>query len=182
MYSGSYLNLKPRNMVFGERYVYTPGDYNKVRLINEEIARISRVIVHPKFRGIGLGEYLVRETLPKVNAKVVEVLAVMAWFNPFFEKAGMVKVEYERSGSSEERKIKEFLGTRNFDFTFVRSKAYCRTFYNRLSEQDKKSLLEYLREFGRLPFIKTESVTPDLLTKVVASSGVYLYWVNVLRQ
>jgi len=178
VYSGSYLNLKPRNMVFGDRYVYTLGDYNKARLINEEIARISRVVIHPKFRGIGLGAYLVRETLPKVKARVVEVLAVMARFNPFFERAGMVKVEYERGGSSEERKIREFLKAKGFDFTFSRSKIYCQNFYNQLSEDDRRLLLEYLREFSRLPFIRSESVTPDLLTRVEASTGVYLYWVN----
>jgi len=81
VYSNSYLNLKPRNMVFGERYVYTPGDSHKARLINREIARISRVVIHPKFRGIGLGAFLVRETMPKVDAKVIEVLAVMAKYN-----------------------------------------------------------------------------------------------------
>lgn len=91
VYSHSYLNLKPRNMVFGDRYVFTPGDLGKARLINEEIARISRVVIHPKFRGIGLGVFLVQETLSKVNARVVEVLAVMARYNPFFEKAGMVR-------------------------------------------------------------------------------------------
>ena len=82
----------PRNMVFGGRYVFTPGGLNKARLINEEIARISRVVIHPKFRGIGLGAYLVKETLPRVDAKVVEALAVMAKYNPFFEKTGMLRV------------------------------------------------------------------------------------------
>jgi len=96
VYSHSYLNLKPRNIVFGDRYVFTPGDLGRARLINDEIARISRVVIHPKFRGIGLGAFLVRETLPKVNARVVEVLAVMARYNPFFEKAGMVRVDYQR--------------------------------------------------------------------------------------
>ena len=72
VYSHSYLNLKPRNMVFGKRYVFTPGDLHTANLINEEIARISRVVIHPKFRGIGLGAFLVKETMAKVDAKVVE--------------------------------------------------------------------------------------------------------------
>lgn len=41
VYSHSYLNLKPRNIVFGDRYCYTPGDFNTARMINDEIARIS---------------------------------------------------------------------------------------------------------------------------------------------
>ena len=178
VYSGSYLNLKPRNMVFGERYVYTPGDLFKARLINEEIARISRVVIHPKFRGIGLGAFLVRETLPQVNAKVVEVLAVMAKYNPFFEKAGMVKVDYQRDGTSIERRIREFLEVHGFDFSFAQSKTYCRQFFSELSNQDKQALLGYLSEFASQPFIKVETATPDLLTRILSSEGVYLYWIN----
>jgi ABC-type transport system involved in cytochrome c biogenesis ATPase subunit/GNAT superfamily N-acetyltransferase len=179
VYSGSHLNLKPRNIVFGERYVYTPGDLSKARLINEEIARITRVVIHPKFRGIGLGELLVRETLPKVDAKVVEVLAVMARYNPFFERAGMVKVEYERCASPEATRIRELLKKRGFDFTLSKSKGYCRHFYSQLCEEDRKMLLRCLHDFGRLPFIKTKNVTPDMLGAVISFNGVYLYWMNV---
>jgi ABC-type transport system involved in cytochrome c biogenesis ATPase subunit/N-acetylglutamate synthase-like GNAT family acetyltransferase len=178
VYSGSYLNLKPRNMVFGERYVYTAGDLPKARLINEEIARISRVVIHPKFRGVGLGAFLVRETLPHVNAKVVEVLAVMAKYNPFFEKAGMVRVDYHRDGTSVEKKIRDFLESHRFDFSFGQSKTYCNQFFNELNNQDKQILLGYLSEFASQPFIKVETATPDLLTRILCSEGIYLYWIN----
>jgi len=178
VYSHSYLNLKPRNMVFGERYRYTPGDLYKARLINEEIARISRVVIHPKFRGIGLGSFLVKETMPKVNAKVIEALAVMARFNPFFEKAGMVRVDYRRDETSIEKKLRIFLEERNFDFDLLRSETYCRSFFSQLSDQDKKALLNHLSEFSTQPFIKVDRVEPGLLTKVSSSDYVYLYWVN----
>jgi len=77
------------------------------------------------------------------------------------------------------KKIRRFLEARNFDFDFVRSKTYCRHFFSQLDGRDKKVLLEYLSEFARQPFIKTKTVTPDLLTRVFSSDGVYLYWVNV---
>jgi len=178
VYSHSYLNLKPRNMIFGDRYVFTPGDLLKARLVNEEIARISRVVIHPKFRGIGLGEFLVRETLSKVDAKVVEVLAVMAKYNPFFEKAGMVRVDYKRDEASVEKALRSFLERSKFDFAFARSKTYCYRFYDRLDEGSKKVLLGYLSDFAHEPFVKKEVVTIDLLSDVFASDGVYLYWVN----
>jgi hypothetical protein len=41
---------------------------------------------------MGLGVKLVRETLAKAGTPCVEALAVMAKYNPFFEKAGMQKV------------------------------------------------------------------------------------------
>jgi len=178
VYSVSYLNLKPRNMVFGDRYVYTPGDLYKARLVNEEIARISRVVIHPKFRGIGLGEFLVKETLPKVNAKVVEVLAVMARYNPFFEKAGMLRIDYTRGENAMGKKIKTFLEERNFDFKLAKSKANCRNFFSQLNEEDKKVLLGYLTEFAQQPFVKIKTVTPDLISRAFVSEGVYLYWIN----
>jgi energy-coupling factor transporter ATP-binding protein EcfA2/N-acetylglutamate synthase-like GNAT family acetyltransferase len=180
VYSYSYLNLKPRNMVFGERYVYTSGDLHKARLINEEIARISRVVIHPKFRGIGLGEHLVRETLPKAGARVVEALAVMARYNPFFEKAGMVKVEYRRKENELTSKIRKLLETRGFDFSLVGSKAYCCQVFSILGEGEKQELMAYLTEFANQPFIKTQTVTPDLISKVFSSEGVYLYWMDSL--
>lgn len=178
VYSRSYLNLKPRNLVFGERYVFTPGDLHKARLINEEIARISRVVIHPKLRGIGLGEFLVRETLTRVDAKVVEVLAIMAKYNPFFEKAGMLRVDYRRDELAVDSKIKKFLEERSFDFKFAKSRAYCRSFFNKLTDEDKGVLLGYLSEFAQQPFVKVKSVTPDLLSKIFSSQGVYLYWIK----
>jgi ABC-type transport system involved in cytochrome c biogenesis ATPase subunit/N-acetylglutamate synthase-like GNAT family acetyltransferase len=182
VYSHSYLNLKPRNMMFGERYVFTPGDLHKARLVNEEIARISRVIIHPKFRGIGLGELLVKETLPKANAKVVEVLAVMARYNPFFEKAGMLRVDYRRDGNAAEKKIQAFLDEHGFNSKLARSKAYCSDFFSCLIEEDRRILLSYLTEFVQQPFVKIKTVTPDLISRIFSSQGVYLYWIGNLAQ
>jgi N-acetylglutamate synthase-like GNAT family acetyltransferase len=178
VYSHSYLNLKPRNMVFGDRYVFTPGDLHKAQLINEEIARISHVIIHPKFRGIGLGEFLVKETLSKVNAKVIEVLAVMARYNPFFERAGMLKVDYRRGENIVDSKIRSFLEERIFDFKLAKSKTYCSGFFTQLNEGDKKVLLGYLSEYVQQPFVKIKTVTPDLISRIFSSEGVYLYWIN----
>lgn len=178
VYSRSYLNLKPRNMVFGERYVFTPGDLRKAHLINEEIVRISRVVIHPKFRGIGLGAFLVKETLPRVEARMVEVLAVMARYNPFFEKAGMVKVEYSRNEVAVERKIRAFLEGKNFDFRLSKSRAYCRSFFGQLCDENKQLLLGLLTEFVQQPFIKVKTVTPDLLSRIFSSEGTYLYWIK----
>jgi len=178
VYSRSYLNLKPRNMVFGQRYVFTPGDLHRANLINEEIARISRVVIHPKFRGIGLGAYLVKETLPKVDVKVVEALAVMARYNPFFEKAGMARVDYSIDRRSNEKEVRRFLQSHGFDFDFAKSEAYCKTFFTKLSDDDKRKILEHLTAFARQPFIKAKRVTPTLLTKMFSSEATYLYWIN----
>ena len=61
-------------------------------------ARIARVVVHPDYRGDGLGVLSVKAALEwirdarvpemKRKKKVVETIAQMARFNPFFEKVG----------------------------------------------------------------------------------------------
>jgi len=61
----------------------------QLALINNNIRRISRVIIEPRFRSLGLATRLVRETMPQMNVPIVEAIAVMGLVNPFFEKAGM---------------------------------------------------------------------------------------------
>lgn len=78
----------PPPITFGRSKVWK-GSF---RQLQREISTISRVIIHPKYRTIGLGVKLVKETLPKAGTPFVETLAVMAKYNPFFEKAGMRKI------------------------------------------------------------------------------------------
>jgi len=58
-----------------------------VEELNRDFITISRVIVHPKYIGIGLGVELVKETLEKTGYRYVEAIAVMARYNPFFKKS-----------------------------------------------------------------------------------------------
>jgi hypothetical protein len=61
----------------------------QLALINRNIRCISRIVIEPRLRGVGLATRLVRETLPRVKVPIVEALAVMPRVNPFLEKAGM---------------------------------------------------------------------------------------------
>jgi len=60
--------------------------------LNEKLARIARVVVHPKYRTIGASVKLLRESLPKCGKPYAEMIAVMARYNPFAEHAGMTRV------------------------------------------------------------------------------------------
>ena len=60
--------------------------------LNEKLARVARVVVHPKYRTIGASVKLLRESLPLCGKPCVEMIAVMARYNPFAEHAGMKKV------------------------------------------------------------------------------------------
>jgi hypothetical protein len=88
VYSNAPAVLELRNIATG--HIFAGLDRStQLELININIRRISRVIVEPRFRGLGLASRIVRETMPLVNVPIVEALAVMGWINPFFERAGM---------------------------------------------------------------------------------------------
>ena len=78
--------------------------------LNSEWAIISRVIVHPKYRTIGLGSRIVRETLGMQGCDNVELIAVMARYNPFAERAGMSLVQISEPHVSVLRAIESMRG------------------------------------------------------------------------
>jgi len=88
LYSYPPLNMFGRHKALGR----TPS----IKELNQDFATISRVVLHPKYRSIGLGERLVRETMPLIGRQYVETMAVMARYNRFFEKAGMQKIAEAR--------------------------------------------------------------------------------------
>ena len=71
----------------------------RLSLINKNIRTISRVIIEPRFRSLGLAARLVKETMPLMDTPFIEALAVMGRVNPFFEKAGMTRFEPPVSAS-----------------------------------------------------------------------------------
>jgi ABC-type ATPase with predicted acetyltransferase domain len=73
----------PPPMCFG-RSKALQGRRLKFKELNNQLSIISRVILHPKYRTIGLGTKLVKETLTLAGTPSVEAVAVMAKYNPFF--------------------------------------------------------------------------------------------------
>jgi ABC-type lipoprotein export system ATPase subunit/GNAT superfamily N-acetyltransferase len=110
----------PPPTCFGRRIVLPKMSMKE---LNEELSIISRVVVHPKYRTIGLGAKLVRETLAKTGTSCVEMPAVMAKYNPFAEKAGMRKIA-EQPPSKEALKIAEVLEHLGFNIQLLGSEKY----------------------------------------------------------
>jgi GNAT superfamily N-acetyltransferase len=71
---GRYIRLDPRP---------------RALLLNRELRCISRVVVDPRFRGLGLAVRLVRHALAHATTPYTEALAAMGHVHPFFVKAGM---------------------------------------------------------------------------------------------
>jgi GNAT superfamily N-acetyltransferase len=95
----------PPLAMFGRRKAL--GRNAGIEELNKDFATISRVILHPKYRSIGLGIKLVKETLPLVGKQYVETMAVMARYNPFFEKAGMQKIAEAKGDSTVQKAVKD---------------------------------------------------------------------------
>jgi len=64
---------------------------DELRFANQHIRTISRVIVHPQFRALGLSSWLVNQICAESETRYTEALAVMGRAHPFFERAGMTR-------------------------------------------------------------------------------------------
>ncbi len=64
-----------------------------MKFVNANVRCISRVVLEPRYRGLGLAQWLITETMGKLNIAYIEAMAVMGKFNPFFERAGMMKFQ-----------------------------------------------------------------------------------------
>ncbi len=79
-----------------------------VEICNTAAARISRVVIHPDYRGDGLGmlavqsaiEWISERRVPEMKKRkhLVETIAQMARFNPFFERVGFKYLWDTKSG------------------------------------------------------------------------------------
>ena len=79
----------PRERTLGLR---DAAPRERAAYVNAHVRTVSRVVVHPQFRGLGLASELVRKLIDVCPRRYVEAAAVMAHVHPFFAAAGMRKV------------------------------------------------------------------------------------------
>ena len=111
--------------------------------LNADWAVISRVIVHPKYRTIGLGNKLIRETLPIQGCDHVELIAVMAQYNPFAERAGMRLIQVSEPNGSVVKAIDE-LQSLGFNPVLMTSESHNREQLEALEPDKHQKLNEIL--------------------------------------
>ena len=124
-----------------------------MRELNEKLSIISRVVVHPKYRTIGLGAKLVKETLPLAGTPHVEMPAVMAKYNPFAEKAGMRKIA-EQPPPKEAVKIAETLNKLGFNIHLLGSEKYVLTKLQTLNAESIAKIREAFIKHPHMRFMK----------------------------
>jgi len=171
--------------------------------LNKKLSNIMRVVVHPKYRTIGLGQKLVHETLEKCGTPYVETTAVMAKYNPFFERAGMTKIQ-ETKPPKQATAIRQTLADLDFNLTLLSSEKYVTSQLKRLTQTELSTLkqafmknphLRFFKEFfyrqpyGRRDLYKENVQTASLeklaklihVTALLSQTKVYLFWQNPLQ-
>jgi len=179
VYSNAPVVLELRNIATG--HIFAGLDRStQLELINANIRRISRVIVEPRFRGLGLASRLVRETMPLLNIPIVEAVAVMGWINPFFERAGMKA--YKAQPSTAGVQFIEALSFIGIEQAELLDPVKVQHKFDRLSDREARFIEHQVRHFlknhGRRrdmpPGIER---TRYILTKLTARP-VYYIWFN----
>jgi len=124
---------------------------------------LPRIVVHPLYRGIGLGKRLVREALNWLadKADYVELVAVMARYNPFAERAGMIRV-CEIQPDKKLLKAVELLEELGFDRRLLASERYI---LQKLTAMDEAEIDQVKSVFLR--YAKTPGIMRALIPKTV---------------
>jgi len=168
--------------------------------LNQKLSIINRVVIHPKYRTIGLGAKLIMETLPLAGTLYVEMVAVMAKYNPFAEKAGMRRI-VEQQPTEGVLRISELLSDFGFDLQLLGSSRYVFSKVEELNPAQIGKLKEvfvknkhprFKKEFAasrHQPFGKTsdyikgiENADSEKLARLIKIVGmllqtkVYLFW------
>jgi ABC-type ATPase with predicted acetyltransferase domain len=171
-----------------------------IQEMNKQLSIINRVVIHPKYRTIGLGAMLIRDTLLLTCTQYVEMIAVMAKYSPFAEKGGMKKIIEQQSVTSVSEILKTLSGL-GFDLQLLCSERYIENKLERLNSEQigelkfviiKSQHPRFKKEFtvGRhQPFGKTIKYSENIqnmnkfklakiikLVGVISQTKVYLFW------
>ncbi|MDW8040730.1 MAG: ATP-binding cassette domain-containing protein [Nitrososphaerota archaeon] len=142
----------PPPVMFGRSRVWK----GTLKQLQKEMSTITRVIIHPKYRTIGLGTKIVRETLPLAGTPCVETLAAMAKYNPFFEKAGMQKIAETKPNMNLLKAI-ERLGALGFKPFMLQSQKHN---IEKIIEVGREKVIEILAELSEKGGIPRKRVIP----------------------
>ncbi|MDD5458610.1 MAG: hypothetical protein PHF37_04395 [Phycisphaerae bacterium] len=127
----------------------------RLAFVNKNIRCISRVIIEPRFRGLGLAAKLVRETMDKMDVPIIEAMAVLGHINPFFERAGMQRVDGDEPPLSV--KIKDALKRIGIDKTELADAQQIQKIIEASSDIDRclieKMMHKFVGPYGRRRFL-----------------------------
>jgi hypothetical protein len=153
---------------------------SRLKLIGKNIRTISRVIIEPRFRSLGLAASLVKETMPLMNVPFIEALAVMGRVNPFFEKAGMTRFDAPPSVGCV--RLMEAFGTIGID---ERDLIDPRLVQRKLDELNRPAadfieceIVQFLQGYGQRRLMPPGIERTRFITGKLTDRPVYYLWKN----
>ncbi len=183
VYARPALSLAARDRATGGRYRSAGmGRTSLARLLNREVRLVSRAVIAPNWRGLGLATRLVAETLPQVRTPYVEALAAMGHVHPFFERAGMTSYPPRVSPAAE--RLKAALEAVGLGRTDRRSAAALAEALDRLPPADRRLAEREIARWARsyLGAKNHRTNRPDrartlgLVARHLDSAPVYYLW------
>jgi uncharacterized protein len=82
-------SLRLRSRYFG---LHNARSRLALQALNRQLWLLARVVLHPTYRGAGIGSAFVRRTCQTCPVDWIETLAAMGQMNPFFERAGFARI------------------------------------------------------------------------------------------
>lgn len=91
VYSYPDLHSAARNLATTDAYKIG-GSREAAMKLNREVRKLSRIVISPEVRGIGLSRRLIMETVPLLNIRYVETVAAMGEHHGFLKSIGFTQV------------------------------------------------------------------------------------------
>jgi len=89
VFSAPAASLKLRSQYFGLKNARSA---EALSALNQQLWLLSRVVLHPTYRGAGVAAAFVRRACETCPVPWIETLTAMGRVDPFFERAGFVRV------------------------------------------------------------------------------------------
>jgi len=152
----------------------------RLTLINKNVRCISRVIIEPRFRGLGLASALVRETMPKMKVAIIEAMAVMGLVNPFFEKAGMEALVAAEPARSVQ--LKEAFSMVGIEQNMLLDAKQMQRKLDRLTGPQadfiEQQIEEFLQSYGKRRYMQGGLERTRFVLSKLTARPVYYIWFN----
>jgi GNAT superfamily N-acetyltransferase len=188
VYTMPTAHVELRNVATGGLFCGFGDRRLQLQLVNKYIRRIARVIIEPRYRGLGLASRLVAETMPKLGVPFIEAMAVMGMVHPFFEKAGMKR--YQAKPAARSVRLVEALGIMGIDEQELIDPQAIQDKFDSLAgceaEFIERQMSDFLGAYGKAQSGRTAGPpgierTRYVLSKLTARP-VYYIWFNPDKQ
>jgi len=152
-------------------------------MVNREFRTISRVVIHPQWRGLGLAVRMVQHALRDPETQYTEALAAMGRVHPFFERAGMIR--YDRPPRPEHARLLDALDRLDISPGSLASVRLVLDKLESTNSTDRRWLELELRRWHRAAFRTTKEriaamMLPQLLEaardRLLSQPVYYLYY------